>query len=215
MTILSQLPELIAFVQSVQSGSFSAVALILDTTPSAVSKRVAKLEDQLGVQLLQRTMRSLNLTTDGNTYYERVVWLLAELEEANDVVMSRDKPRGKLTISAPHDFGHLVLAQWIPSFFQHYPELQVDLRLTDRFVDLVEEGIDVAIRMGSLEDSSLIVRHLGKIPYVVCASPEYLKTQGVPTAPSELMHHKCLRFINSGHQPAQTAEVLKIVLQKT
>jgi len=122
MTTLNQLPELVAFVQSVQAGSFSAAARILDTTPSAVSKRVAKLEDQLGVRLLQRTTRSLSLTTDGTAYYERVAQLLAELNEANDLVMSRDKPRGKLTVSAPHDFGHLVLAQWIPSFLQQYPE---------------------------------------------------------------------------------------------
>lgn len=199
MAILNQLPDLIAFVQSVQAGSFSAAARILDTTPSAVSKRIAKLEDQLGVRLLQRTTRSLSLTSDGTAYHERVVRLLAELEEANDAVMSRNQPRGKLAVSAPHDFGHLVLAQRIPTFLQQYPELQIDLRLTDRFVDLVEEGIDVAIRMGTLEDSNLILRHLGKIPYVVCASPEYLNTHGIPTTPSALSHHNCLRFINSGH----------------
>jgi DNA-binding transcriptional LysR family regulator len=94
---------------------------------------------------------------DGTTYYERAVRLLAELKEANDVVMSRDKPRGKLTISAPHDFGHLVLAQWIPTFLKQYPKLQIDLQLTDRLVDLLEEGIDVAIRMGTLEDISFLV----------------------------------------------------------
>lgn len=199
MTSLNQLPDLVAFVQSVQAGSFSAAARILDTTPSAVSKRVAKLEDQLGVRLLQRTTRSLSLTTDGTAYYERVAQLLAELDEANDLVMSRDKPRGKLTVSAPHDFGHLVLAQWIPSFLQQYPELQIDLRLTDRFVDLVEESIDVAIRMGTLDDSSLILRHLGEIPYVVCASSTYLKAHGVPTVLEELLNHNCLRFISNGH----------------
>jgi LysR family transcriptional regulator, regulator for bpeEF and oprC len=196
---LNQLPELVAFVQSVYSGSFSAAARILETTPSAVSKRVAKLEDQLGVRLLQRTTRSLSLTTDGTAYYERVAQLLAELNEANDLVMSHDQPRGKLTVSAPHDFGHLVLAQWIPDFLQQYPELQVDLRLTDRFVDLVEESIDVAIRMGTLDDSSLIRRHLGEIPYVVCASATYLKAHGVPTTPEDLLNHNCLRFISNGH----------------
>jgi LysR family transcriptional regulator, regulator for bpeEF and oprC len=196
---LNQLPELVAFVQSVQAGSFSAAARILETTPSAVSKRVAKLEDKLGIQLLQRTTRSLSLTADGTAYYERVAQLLAELDEANDLVMSRDRPRGKLTVSASHDFGHLVLAQWIPDFLQQYPELQVDLRLTDRFVDLVEESIDVAIRMGRLEDSSLIRRHLGEIPYVVCASSTYLKTHGVPTEPKELLDRNCLRFMSNGH----------------
>ncbi|MBW4471353.1 MAG: LysR family transcriptional regulator [Stenomitos rutilans HA7619-LM2] len=197
--MLNHLTELIAFVQSVQAGSFSAAARILDTTPSAISKRVAKLEDQLGVRLLQRTTRSLSLTAEGTAYYERIAQLLAELEEANDRVMSRDQPRGKLTVSAPHDFGHLMLAQWIPDFLQQYPELQVDLRLTDRFVDLVEESIDVAIRMGTLDDSSLIRKHLGEIPYVVCASPTYLEAHGVPTTPEELLNHNCLRFISSGH----------------
>jgi LysR family transcriptional regulator, regulator for bpeEF and oprC len=198
MTTLNHLTELIAFVQSAQAGSFSAAARILNATPSAISKRVAKLEDQLGVRLLQRTTRSLSLTVEGTAYYERVVQLLAELDEANDFVMSRDRPRGKLTVSAPHDFRHLMLAQWIPEFLQQYPELRVDLRLTDRFVDLVEESIDVAIRMGTLDDSSLIRRHLGEIPYVVCASSTYLKTHGVPTTPEDLLNHNCLRFISNG-----------------
>ncbi|MDX2213131.1 MAG: LysR family transcriptional regulator [Oculatellaceae cyanobacterium bins.114] len=198
-TILNQLPELIAFVQSVQTGSFSAAARSLNTTPSAVSKRVAKLEDRLNVRLLQRTTRSLNLTTEGTAYYERVSRLLTELEDANDLIMTRGKPRGKLTISAPLDFGRLVLAHWMPDFLAQYPEVQIDLRLSDRFVDLVEEGIDVAIRMGTLEDSSLIRKHLGEVSYVVCASPTYLKAHGTPKAPEQLVNHNCLRFVSNGH----------------
>lgn len=212
-TILNQLPELVAFVQSVQAGSFSAAARILCTTPSAVSKRVAKLEDRLGVQLLQRTTRSLNLTTDGTAYYERVVRLLTELEEANDLVMSHGKPVGKLTVTAPLDFGRLVLAQWVPDFLKQYSELQVDLRLTDRFVDLVNEGIDVAIRLGTLEDSSLIRRHLGKTRYAVCASSAYFKTYGVPATPEELVNHNCLRYVSNGH-PLPWTFVLNGVLQE-
>ncbi|HEY9621507.1 MAG TPA: LysR family transcriptional regulator [Crinalium sp.] len=197
--ILNQLPELIAFVQSVQMGSFSAAARSLDTTPSTVSKQVARLEDRLKVRLFQRTTRSLNLTAEGTAYYERVSRLLAELEDANDLVMTRGKPRGKLTISAPLNFGRLVLALWIPSFLEQYPEVQIDLRLTDRYVDLVEEGIDVAIRMGTLEDSSLIRQHLGEVPFVVCASPTYLEKYGTPKTPEELLNHNCLRFISNGH----------------
>ena len=199
ITPLNQLPELIAFTQSVQTGSFSAAARLLQTTPSAISKRVVKLEDRLGVRLLQRTTRSLNLTTDGMAYYERIARLLVELEEANDLVMSRDKPRGKITVSAPIDFGQLMLARWMPDFLKQYPEIQVDLRLTDRFVDLVEEGVDVAIRMGTLEDSSLIRKHLGEVPYVVCASPAYLEMYGVPATPEDLINHNCLRFVSNGH----------------
>ncbi len=200
--MLDRLPELIAFVQSVQAGSFSAAARILGTTPSAVSKRVAKLEDRLGIRLLQRTTRSLNLTTDGTAYYERIARLLIELEEANELVISNGKPRGKLKITAPLHLGRRLLARWIPDFLDRYPELQIDLRLTDSFVDLIEEGIDVAIRIGNLADSSLIRRHLGTTRYAVYASPNYLEKYGTPATPEELIHHNCLRYVsrvNTGH----------------
>lgn len=165
--VLNQLPELIAFVESVEFNSFSAAArrrvaacrqTSLGTTPSATSKRVAKLEDRLGVRLLQRTTRSLSVTTDGTAYYERVSRLLRELEEANDLVMSGRKPRGKLTISTSLDFGQWLLVQSIPEFLAQYPEIKIDLRLSDRFVDLVADGVDVAIRLGDLEDSRLVVQ---------------------------------------------------------
>lgn len=148
--ILNQLPELIAFVESVESSSFSAAARSLGTTPSAISKRVAKLEDRLGARLLQRTTRSLSLTTDGTVYYERVARLLRELDDANDLVVSRGKPCGKLRLSTSLDFGQWFFVQAIPDFLTQYPEIQIDLRLSDRFVDLVENGIDVAIRLGNI-----------------------------------------------------------------
>ena len=133
LNVFNQLPELVAFVESVESNSFSAAARSLGTTPSAISKRVAKLEDRLGMRLLQRTTRSLSLTTEGTAYYERVSRLLRELEEADDAVISGGKPRGKLTISASLDFGQW-LVQSIPEFLAHYPEIQMDLRLGDRRV---------------------------------------------------------------------------------
>lgn len=198
LNILSQLPELVAFVESVESKSFSAAARSLGTTPSSISKRVAKLENRLNVRLLQRTTRALSLTTDGAAYYEPIARLLRELEDANDSVVSSDKPRGKLTVSASLDFGQWLLVQSIPEFLRQYPEIQIDLRLSDRLVDLVAEGIDVAIRLGDLEDSSLIRRHLGQADFVLCASPTYLKTHGIPTTPQELVHHNCLRYVFNG-----------------
>lgn len=200
LPVLNQLPELIAFVESVDTGSFSAAARVLGTTPSAISKRVAKLEDRLGIRLLQRTTRSLNLTTEGSTYYERVARLLQELEDANDSIISRGKPRGKITVSTSLDFGQRFLVKRLPIFLTQYPEIEVNLQLTERVVDLVTEGIDVAIRLGDLKDSSLIRRHLGSAGFVLCASPEYLGTHGRPTTPIDLVHHNCMRY-NFDGQP--------------
>lgn len=191
----NQLAELVAFVKSVEFQSFSAAARVLSTTPSAISKRVAKLEDRLSVRLLQRTTRSLNLTTEGKAYYERVSVLLRELEEADDAVISGGKPRGKLTVATSLDFGQWLLVQSIPEFLRQYPEIEIDLRLSDRLVDLVVEGIDVAIRSGDLEDSNLIRRHLGRASFALCASPDYLKTHGTPKTPQDLVHHNCLRYL--------------------
>ena len=196
--MFNQLTELIAFVKSVEFNSFSAAARSLSTTPSAISKRVAKLEDRLGVRLLQRTTRSLSLTTEGAAYYERVSRLLRELEEADDALVSGGKPQGKLTISTSLDFGQWFLVQSIPEFLKQYPDIKIDLRLSDRFVDLVVEGIDIAIRLGDLEDSSLIRRHLGRAHFAICASPTYLRTYGTPNTPQDLVHHNCLRYIFNG-----------------
>ncbi len=214
LNTLHQLPELIAFVESVEMGSFSAAARAIGTTPSAISKRVAKLEDRLGIRLLQRTTRSLSLTAEGSAYYECVARLLQELDDANDSVISGGKPRGKITVSASLDFGEQFLVKRLPIFLSQYPEIQVDLRLTERLVDLVTEGIDVAIRVGDLEDSSLIRRHLGQaqfvlcvspnylqthgIPIVLCVSPNYLQTHGIPITPIELVEHNCMRYLFNG-----------------
>lgn len=196
--MFNQLPELLAFVESVECNSFSAAARLLGTTPSVISKRVAKLEDRLGVRLLQRTTRSLNLTPEGTAYYERVSRLLRELNEANDLIISGRKPRGKLKISTSLNFGQWLLMQSILEFLAQYPEIQINLQLSDRRVDLVVEGVDVAIRLGDLEDSGLIRRHLGRTEFVLCAAPSYLKTYGIPATPTDLIQHNCLRYLFNG-----------------
>ena len=198
LSVLNQLSELIAFVESVEANSFSAAARSLGTTPSAISKRVARLEDRLGVRLLQRTTRSLSLPAEGAIYYERVSRLLQELDDVNDSVISGSRPQGKLTVSASLDFGQRFLVQLLPIFLAKYPEIQVNLRLTERLVDLVAEGIDVAIRLGELDDSSLICRHLGKARFVLCTSPSYLATHGTPATPADLVDHNCMRYIFDG-----------------
>lgn len=198
LSVLNQLSELIAFVESVEANSFSAAARALGTTPSTISKRVAKLEDRLGVRLLQRTTRSLSLTTEGKTYYGRVARLLRDLDDANDSMLSGGKPRGRLTVSTSPDFGQRLLVQLLPDFLAQYPEMQIELRLSDRLVDLVTEEVDVAIRLGDLADSSLIRRHLGQTGFVLCASPNYLQTRGTPATPADLMKHNCMRYMFDG-----------------
>ena len=202
LTIHNQLPELLAFVESVELNSLSAAARVLGTTPSAISKRVAKLENRLGIRLLQRTTRSLNLTSEGTTYYEQIARLLRELEAADQSIVSGDKPIGKLTISASLDFGQWLLVQSIPQFMELYPDVEIDLRLSDRLVDLVVEGIDIAIRLGELDDSSLIRTHLGKASFALCASPDYLDAHGRPLAPNDLLHHNCLCYVFNGRPVA-------------
>lgn len=198
LAIHNQLPELLAFVESVELNSFSAAARVLGTTPSAISKRVAKLENRLGIRLLQRTTRSLSLTPEGTAYYEEVARLLRELEAAEQSILSGGKPKGKLTVSASLDFGQWLLVQSIPQFMSLYPEVEIDLRLSDRFVDLVVEGIDVAVRLGDLDDSSLIRTHLGHASFALCASPDYLDTHGRPKDLGDLLHHNGLCYVFNG-----------------
>jgi len=192
------LTELIAFVESVKASSFSAAARALGTTPSAISKRVAKLEDRLGVRLLQRTTRSLSLTPEGLTYYDSVAHLLQELDDVSERLTSRTRPHGKLTVSVSVDFGQSFLVQALPDFLAQYPEIELDLRLSDRLVNLVTENIDVALRLGTPPDSSLVRQHLGETQLVLCASPAYLTQHGTPNSPQDLVHHNCMRYVFDG-----------------
>lgn len=180
----------------VDAGSFSAAARSLSITTAWASKLVSQLEEHLGAQLLVRTTRRLALTDAGHLYLERCVRLLGDLEEAeHSVGRLQESPRGRLRVSAPMSFGLIRLAPLLPDFQRRFPEVELDVLLNDRRIDLVEEGIDVAVRIGAgLEDSTLVARKLGTGERVVCAAPSYLRAHGTPRHPRELAGHRCLRY---------------------
>ena len=187
------------FVKVVETGSFSAAARQLRLSQAAASKHVQELEQWLGARLLNRTTRRLSLTDFGLAFHQRCARILDDVDEARQAAGEwRTVPKGLLRVTAPAAFGrHLepVLAE----FARHYSEVALELDLTDRRVDLVEEGCDVAIRVGYLPDSTLIARFLASSPYYVCASPAYLERHGVPHHPMDLLHHNCLQFAHHTH----------------
>lgn len=192
---MDRLAEMEVFVRVVDEGGFSAAARALNMSKSAVSKRVASLEDRLGARLINRTTRRLALTDAGTTFYARAARILAEAEEAEAAVSSlQAAPRGVLRVNAPVSFGLNHLGGLLPGFLARYPDLSVDLVLNDRFVDLVDEGFDLAIRITSLEDSSLIARRLCGLHRILVASPDYLDRHGVPDHPDDLRDHACLLY---------------------
>jgi DNA-binding transcriptional LysR family regulator len=189
--------DMVAFVRAVEKGGFSAAARDLDLTPSAVSKLVTRLEDRLGVRLLNRTTRSLALTAEGEAFFHRTQRILADIAEAEEEVgRSRVQPRGLLRVNVGTGFGMHQLAPALPDFLARHPEVQVELTLTDRVVDLVDEGADLGIRMGTLPDSSLVARRIAEIERVICAAPSYLRKHGTPRRPADLREHNCLNMAN-------------------
>lgn len=192
---LDRLTGLIAFARAASLGSYTAAARSLSVSPSAVSKSIQRLEQHLGLRLFTRTTRSLTLTPEGRDLHERALRLLREAEEIEQAaVAARSEPAGTLKVTAPLPIGVHLLAPALPRFRERYPKLSLDLRLSDRFVDLIEEGIDVAIRVGELGDSRLISRKLA--PHRLCAfaSPAYLAKRGTPHHPEELVQHDCVNF---------------------
>jgi DNA-binding transcriptional LysR family regulator len=198
---LDRLTGIIAFARSASLGSYTAAARSLGISPSAVSKSVQRLEERLGLSLFTRTTRSLTLTPEGRDLHERALRLLREAEEIEQAaVAARSEPAGTLKVTAPFPIGVHLLAPALPGFRKRHPRLSIDLRLSDHFVDLIEEGIDVAIRVGELADTRLISRRLA--PHRLCAfaSPNYLQRRGTPVHPDELVRHDCVnfRFQNTG-----------------
>lgn len=182
------------FVRVVDARSFAAAAREMGLSKSVVSARIAKLEERLGVRLLHRTTRRLALTTEGVRFYERCARVIADADEAAELVAgSNDSPRGLLRVGAPSAFGQLHLAAPIAEFLRLYPDVRVELQLGDRVVDLVEAGLDVAIRVGRrIEGGTLLIRKLASDRAVACASASYLRRVGIPWRPQDLVHHNCL-----------------------
>lgn len=190
-----RLEEMATFVQVVEARGFSAAARELGLSPSAVSKQVRVLEERLGVRLLQRTTRRLALTEPGRRFLERARAILAEVRELRaDVAGLQREPRGTLRIAAPPDFGRLQLGRLLAAFAARHPDLGIELELSGRAVDVVEEGFDVAIRIAALRDSSLVARRLAPCRRVLCASPDYLRRRGEPRRPADLERHECIDY---------------------
>ena len=184
------LNEMAIFVHVVEAGSFTGAAKNLGLPKSTVSRKITQLEERLGVRLIQRTTRSLRLTDTGNAYYNHCARILSEIEEANiAVTQMQSTPTGTLRITAPVLFGSTVLSSLVAEYMDQHPQVSIDLVLSDQKLDLVQDGIDIAFRIGQLEDSSLIGRHLGDVRGMLCASPDYLRKHGSPQTPEDLANH--------------------------
>ena len=187
------LQEITIFARVVSTGSLSAAARDLGLSPALVSRRLSGLEARLGVRLINRTTRSLHMTDEGAAYYETWTRVLAEIEEADAAVSAgRAEPRGILRVALPASFGSQHVAPLVPRFAARYPDVQLALSLSERNVNVVEEGFDLAIRIADLADSSLAARKLAPNRRVVCASPAYLQRHGAPRTPEDLTQHNCL-----------------------
>ena len=185
--------EMLAFVRVVERRSFSAAASILGLTPSAVSKLVGRLEDRLGVRLLHRTTRRLALTAEGDVYFARARQILVDAEELEaEVTRWRGSPRGRLRVNASIAFAVHQLATILPEFLARYPQLEIELSVTDRIIDLVEEHADVTIRNGRVADTELSAREIGQFERIICAAPSYLSRSGAPESPADLANHLCV-----------------------
>lgn len=192
---MDRLDAMQAFVTVADLRGFAPAARKLKLSPPAVTRLIAALEERLGVRLLQRTTRKVALTDAGSRYLERVRRILADVEEAEGAAESeRSKPSGRLVISAPSGFGRLHVSPLVSACLKRYPEVSAELRLEDRLVNLVEDGVDLAVRIGNLADSTLVARHVGRMRRIVVAAPAYLRKHGEPKTPAEIAGHHTIQF---------------------
>jgi LysR family transcriptional regulator for bpeEF and oprC len=195
---LNKLLAMEVFVQVVDAGGFTRAADMMQLPKASVSTMVAALEKSLSVKLLHRTTRSVSVTSDGAAYYERCLQILSDVREAEDSLSrNRASPRGRLRVDSSTSIATDIIIPALPDFFARYPDIALELGCGDRPVDLVEEGVDCAIRGGILPDSNLVARRVGVLQFVTCAAPAYLKTHGVPRHPDDLARHRCINFFSS------------------
>lgn len=187
------------FVRVVETGNFSRAGKAEGVAQSTVSKRVSSLEARLAAQLIRRSSRGLSVTEQGQEFYGFAIGILADLEAAEARIRSGDvEPRGRIRIACPPVFSSRLIVPGIPSFLARYPDLTIDLDVSERYVNLVEDGVDVAIRIGDLADSSLLARQIGSVEAVVVGAPHYLQRHGTPKTPTDLDRHSCLPFLFQG-----------------
>jgi len=192
---MDRLASMAAFVKAADVGSFAAAASALRMSPQMIAKHVTWLESRLGTRLLNRTTRRQSLTDIGKAYYDRCKQVLAEADWADSLAdEAKGAPRGRLRVNAPVSFGAHSLTPVIARYLRQYPRVEVDLVLSDRFVDLVEEEFEAVFRIGPLADSSFMARELAPFRIVACASPDYLRERGVPATPRDLEAHECLVY---------------------
>jgi len=193
---MDKLTALAAFVRVAETRSFTAAAQRLGMTASGVSRAIARLEERLGVRLVNRTTRSVSLTDDGTGFLDRCRQILAEMDDAEGALTRASlSPRGRLRIQAPPGFGRRILLPALAEFLARHPDLTVDMELSHRVVDLAEESIDAAVGIDPLGDSRMIARKLCDTTFVACASPEYLSRHGEPRTPADLAQHRCLNYV--------------------
>lgn len=195
---MDKLQAMEVFVQVVDAGGFTRAAENMQLPKATVSTLISNLEAVLSVKLLNRTTRHVSVTADGAAYYERCLAILGDVREAEESLSkTRASPSGRLRVDVPTGLGRHVIIPSLPRFFARYPDIQLEVGCGDRLVDLIEEGIDCAVRGGELADSTLIARRIGMLYAVTCAAPSYLATHGRPQHPHELLQHRCINYFSA------------------
>ena len=201
---MAEVSDWAVFAKTAELKSLSAAGRDLRLSAAVVSNRIAKIERKLGVRLFNRTTRRVNLTEEGEIYYQHCVRILHEIEEIESSIGSRfDRPRGTITVTAPSGFGRQHISPFLPQFVERYPDVQVRLHLTDRLTDVIQEGTDLAVRIADLRAYSFIMKRLAKNTRAVVAAPSYLEKHGEPHTPDDLLNHNCLLLRFPGSQQFQ------------